>query len=159
MRRGRGAGQRKPPLSWFRPETPSPRGVLPRTHMGDGITTLFLNIPSFPNFQKCYIDYVLLLNQIFKTQWTSFLNGKVDRLLEIFAMKVLGFILRPLIAVSALWVHGADAFVAKSMEETRLSDDCINGHKAEGVPLTDEEATGPKMSKMLEEPYPHAISF
>ena len=33
--------------------------------MGDGITILFLNIHSFPNFQKCYIDYVLLLNQIF----------------------------------------------------------------------------------------------
>lgn len=38
-------------------------------------------------------------------------------------MKILGFILRPLIAVSTLWVHGADAFATKSVGQTRLCDD------------------------------------
>ena len=43
-----------------------------------------MNIHTFPYFQNCYIGYMLLFNQIFKTQLTLklsvVLKGKVDYL-------------------------------------------------------------------------------
>lgn len=125
--------------------------------------------PSSSHFSLCskvpHLTLYYLYNQIFKNERTFFLKGRVGRLFDIFAANSVGFISRPLVAVSTTGVYEADAFVAKSVEVIALSDGSAQAvikpkHLHVGMALTNEEATGAKMSKTLGKPInmPHLFS-